>query len=159
MNENQETDIYQAVFNNAKEIVGVKLFTVMVLDRTEQTAKREFTSHPFEYPTSGSKPMHEDRWSRIVIDNHQVFIANTTEGFSDVFSDHELINHLGCESVVNIPILDNSLVIGTINFLHEENHFTDERVEALKKLVLDYTPSLKKAFGTCDQVKLSTLIF
>lgn len=153
MSSNQSSNIYQALFDEAVKNVGVKLFTVMILDRKEDTAKREFTSHPVEYPASGSKPMRNDRWSEIVIDNKQTFIANTTAGFSDVFSDHPLINELGCESVVNIPVLENEIVIGTVNFLHEENYFTDERIKSLEALVLNNTGELQQAFRASLQTK------
>jgi hypothetical protein len=146
MSSHQLSDIYQTLFEEAVNKVGAKLFTVMILDREEGTAKREFTSHPVEYPASGSKPMRDDRWSNVVIDNKQVFVANTTAGFSDVFSDHPLINELGCEAVVNIPVLENDIVVGTVNFLHEENYFTEDRVKALEALVLNNTPALQKAF-------------
>ncbi|WP_417447258.1 GAF domain-containing protein [Kangiella sp.] len=139
--------IYKKLHDEMQNKVAIKLFTIMVLDPIEVTAKRAFTSHPTEYPTSGSKPTLVNRWSAQVIDNKTTFIANTTEEFADVFGDWKLINQLGCSSAVNIPVLKNGIVIGTVNVLDIENYFTKERVELLEAIVQEHTPELQQAFS------------
>jgi hypothetical protein len=52
-----------------------------------------------------------------------------------VFGDYELIGELGCESVVNLPILNKGELIATINILHEEQFYTPQKV-ALAQEVL-----------------------
>lgn len=127
--------IYKALHQEAQKIAGAKLFTIMVLDNEAGLARRAYTSHPTDYPATGSKPMRQDRWSAQVIDARQSFVANSTDGFSDVFSDYPLINELGCESVLNVPVIEQNTVVGTVNFLDGKNHFTPERVAALQNLV------------------------
>lgn len=134
----------------AKKLGGAKLFTVTILDRTKGLAWRAYTSHPDDYPTTGTKPLGQDGWREQVIDRGKAFVANTTDGFSQYFSDHALINALGCESAINIPVKDNELVVATVNILDEENHFTPERTEALKALVHQSTPALLMAFAQFD---------
>jgi GAF domain-containing protein len=127
--------IYQTLHNEAVRIAGAKLFTVMVLDNDAGLARRAYTSHPVDYPATGSKPTKVDRWSTQVIDRQESFVANSTDGFSDVFSDYPLINALDCESVLNVPVIHLNQVIGTVNFLDSRDHFTPERVRALQQLV------------------------
>lgn len=128
--------MYAQFHQRADQAIGVKLFTVMVVDNEAGLSRRAYTSHPEEYPTSGSKPLHkEDRWSQQVLVEQQCFIANSTAGFADVFPDHELINELGCESVINVPIVDGGEVIGTVNCLDVADHFDEERVATLLKLI------------------------
>lgn len=139
--------IYKALHQEAKTIAGAKLFTIMVLDNEAGLARRAYTSHPADYPATGSKPMRQDRWSAQVIDGKQSFVANSTEGFSDVFSDHLLINQLGCESVLNVPVIEQDKVVGTVNFLDGKNHFTPERVAALQNLVNAHHQALVMALA------------
>lgn len=139
--------IYKALHQEAKAIAGAKLFTIMVLDNKAGLARRAYTSHPVDYPATGSKPMRQDRWSVQVIDSKQSFVANSTDGFSDVFSDHPLINQLGCESVLNVPVIEQDQVVGTVNFLDVKNHFTPERVAALQNLVNAHNQSLITALA------------
>lgn len=115
--------------------VGARLFTITVLDRKARLARRAYTSHPAEYPTSGVKPMRDDGWSEQVIDRGETFVANTTSGFSPYFSDHPLINELGCHSAMNLPVKEEGEVIGTVNVLDVEQHFTPERVRRIEALV------------------------
>lgn len=134
MNTHHEA-VYAHLHQIASEQAGTLLFTVMVLDQSAQLARRVYSSHPVEYPVTGSKPMRNDRWSKQVIEKQQPFIANTTEEFSDVFSDHAIINQLGCESALNLPLIDKSgQVIGTVNYLGAAGLFSDQVVNQLAEL-------------------------
>ncbi|MFG1495350.1 GAF domain-containing protein [Saccharospirillum sp. HFRX-1] len=128
--------LYAQFHQQADQAIGVKLFTVMVVDNEAGLSRRAYTSHPEEYPTSGSKPLRkDDRWSQQVLVEQQCFIANSTAGFADVFPDHALINELGCESVINVAIVDGGEVIGTVNCLDVADHFDEARVATLLKLI------------------------
>ena len=58
------------------------------------------------------------------------------EEIAEVFGDHALIDALGCQSVINVPIVVGGTVIGTINCLHEKGYYTPERVAAAEALKL-----------------------
>ena len=65
---------------------------------------------------------------------HETFVANTIEEIAAVFPDHELIQSLGCESCLNLPIVVAGQVMGTLNCLHEAGHYTADRVAAADTL-------------------------
>ena len=119
-----------------RELVGVKLFTIMTSDTGKRESERVYSSMPDVYPVSGTKPYNETHWSEITLKNKQTFVANTIADIAKVFDDHELILSLGCESVINVPIIVDGAVIGTINCLHEEGYYTEERVKAADQLKL-----------------------
>jgi GAF domain-containing protein len=127
---------FDALCALTKEIVGVKLFTVMTRDGKLGHAQRIYSNMPDAYPVSGTKPANETDWSRQVIVERRTFVANDIEAIADVFYDHELIKSLGCESVINVPIIVGDDVLGTINCLHEAGFYTPERVEAAEALKL-----------------------
>lgn len=137
--------VFASLHTLIDKAVGARLFTVTVLDRKAKLARRAYTSHPVEYPTSGVKPMRSDGWSELVIDGGKTFVANTTDGFSPYFSDHPLINELGCHSAMNLPVTESGEVIGTVNVLDVEQHFTPERVARIEALVAENKPALIKA--------------
>lgn len=134
----------QAVQNS----VGVRLFTVSVLDKAARLARRAYTSHPAEYPVTGTKPMVEDGWSRQVIEAGRTFVANSTAEFAPYFGDHALINALGCHSAVNMPVIDGGEVVGTVNLLDGEGHFTPARLERLQALLAAHREELVAAIRT-----------
>lgn len=137
--------VFAALHSSLSTVVSIKLFTVTAHDRQAGLARRVYTSHPVEYPVTGTKPMTTDDWSKHVIDDKQTFVANRTAEFSPYFGDHALINSLGCQSAVNIPVIDGSQVIATVNLLDVENHFTPDRVAALNALVARHLPDLLTA--------------
>ena len=120
----------------AQDVVGAKLFTVLTSDRVQRVNARVYSNMPDAYPVSGTKPANETDWSRQVIDEKQTFVANDIEGIADVFGDWELIRSLGCESVMNVPILIDGEVAGTINCLDVAGHYTADRVAAADALKL-----------------------
>jgi len=123
---------FDALLALTRATVGVKLFTFMTVDMETETARRSYTSHPEAYPVSGTKPVTYDRWFKIVHTQRQCFVANTLADIATVFPDHELIGKLGCGSVINLPVVLGDTLVGTVNLLHEENHYTQERVAAAK---------------------------
>jgi GAF domain-containing protein len=116
--------------------IGVKLFTVMIFDPSSRMAQRIYSNMPDAYPVSGTKPANPTSWSRHVLQEKKTFVANDIGGIAQVFDDHELIRSLGCESVMNIPVIVAGEVIGTINCLHEAGFYTPEKIQAAEALKL-----------------------
>lgn len=119
---------FDALHDLTRATVGVKLFTFMTVDMTTELAQRYFTSHPQAYPVSGTKPVTYDRWFNTVHKERQCFVANTLADIATVFPDFELIGQLGCGSVINLPVVLGDTLVGTVNMLHAEGHYTDARV-------------------------------
>lgn len=130
----QPVSIFRMLEQLADETVGIRLFTLMEIDRVRNVARRSYTNMPEAYPVSGEKPRMRNNWSEQVEDRHQMFVANTIEEIATVFPDHDLIQSLGCESCLNIPIVVAGEVIGTLNCLHESGHYVQERVAAAESL-------------------------
>ena len=134
--QNQPWAAFDALCALTDTIVGHKLFTLMTFDNVEGEASRIYSNMPDAYPVSGKKPAREDDWSRHVIGGRQTFVANTIDAIAEVFPDHELIRSLGCQSVINVPIFVAGRFLGTINCLHEAEHYTPDRVAASEALKL-----------------------
>lgn len=127
---------FEALCQLTQEAVGAKLFTVMTRDSKLGHAQRIYSNMPDAYPVSGTKPANETDWSRQVIVEKRIFVANTIDAIAKVFDDYDLIRSLGCESVINVPIIVGGDVLGTINCLHEAGFYTPERVQAAEALKL-----------------------
>lgn len=133
--EGQPRAAFDALCALTRDVVGVKLFTIMTRDAAGG-ASRIYSNMPDAYPVSGTKPANETDWSRQVIGEKRTFVANDIDGIRAVFDDYELIRSLGCESVINVPIVIGGEVAGTINCLDEAGHYTPERVAAAEALKL-----------------------
>ena len=71
--------------------LGIRLFTVTVQDLKRGVARRAYTSHPVEYPVSGTKPLTRDGWYDFCITGQQTFVANTTPGSISPTTRNELM--------------------------------------------------------------------
>lgn len=127
---------FDALRELTEKAVGVKLFTVTVQDRRNGMSTRVYSNMPDAYPVSGTKPADETDWSRQVLVEKRTFVANDIGSIAEVFPDHALIRSLGCESVINVPVVIAGEVRATINCLHEAGFYTEERVEASEALKL-----------------------
>lgn len=114
----------------ARKVIGARLFTTMTVDMKNEVARRAYTSDPVSYPVSGTKPIRYDSWFDIVHKQRRSFVANTIADIARVFPDYELIDSLGCQSVVNIPVEVGGELLGTVNCLDAAHHYTPERVAA-----------------------------
>lgn len=128
-------EAYEALQALVQATVGAKLFTVMIVDMENELSRRAYTSDPVSYPTSGTKPLNYGPWFDIVHKQRAFFIANTIEDIAKVLFDHELINELGCQSIVNMPIIIGDTLIAVVNMLNVEAHFTPERVQMIRDVI------------------------
>ena len=118
----------------AQRIVGARLFTVMTVDLEANVASRLYTNMPDAYPASGTKPITATPWFEQVVLGRRMFVMNTHEEIAAHFFDHELIASLGCGSCVNLPVTVAGRVLGTVNMLNPEHHFTPERTALIEHL-------------------------
>ena len=133
-----ETDQPRAVFaaleTITKESVGTILFTSMTHDADAMRSLRVYSGNEAAYPLGGWKPLREGPWKSTVLDGKRPFSALTIEEIAVVFPDWPLIQSLGCESAMNLPVIVAGKVIGTLNLLDVKGHYTPVRVEAAKAL-------------------------
>ena len=122
------TDVWKALEDLARAVIGHELFTVMTVDMKENVARRAYSDHPAEYPTSGTKPITPNAWFDIVHGERRSFIANTIEDIAKLFPDHELIASMGLGSVWNLPVVLGGELVATINMLDEPHHYGADAV-------------------------------
>ena len=134
---------FAAFFKDLQSRIGMRLCTVTQRDVQAGLARRCYSSHPIDYPVTGTKPLRDDAWTDLVFGQKRPFIANTTPEFAIYFSDHALINQLGCQSAMNLPVLGmDGEVVGTLNMLDIEGKFTPEVVRQIEALAQIHRPAL-----------------
>lgn len=126
---------FSALQRLVQAVVGAKLFTVMQVDMAADVSRRSFSSDPVAYPVSGTKPVNYGPWFDLVHKQRAYYVANTIEDISKLLFDHELINSLGCQSIVNMPVFIGDEMLGAVNMLNVEGHFTDERVQTIRDVL------------------------
>lgn len=122
--------------------LGTILFTVTLHDPAAALVRRAYSSAEDAYPVTGTKPLGHDDFTDQVLGRGEVFVAARVEDFPQVFPDADLIAKLGCRSCVNLPIVKGAEVLGTVNLLAGEDHFTPERIRSYMALLAQHREAL-----------------
>ena len=121
---------------------GIKLVTVTQRDISDGSFMRLYSSMPDAYAAAGRKPPNETPWTGHVIEEQKTFLANDYNELAAAMYDHEQIKALGCESIVNVPIVVAGAVIGTLNCLAGPGHFDSDAVGACEAMRLPVAAAL-----------------
>jgi hypothetical protein len=111
--------LFAALDAALKSAIGHKLFTILTYDEDTGEAARLYSNVPASYPAGGRKRLAPGPWTEAVLDRGEAYIGRTLQDLRTVFSDHELIASLGCESVLNMPVRWRGRTLGSLNLLHE----------------------------------------
>ena len=103
---------------------GHKLFTVLEIDWDRGENQRVYTSDPLGYPCGGVKRLLPDSefFKRVVVEG-TARLCPDREACRRAFPDYALIESLGCESAINVPIRSQDSTIGSLNLLHQSGWY------------------------------------
>lgn len=124
------------------ETIGHGLFTVMLLHRGAMQVQRIHSSRPDVYPVGGRKEKRDTAWGRQVLDRAEPFLGVSAADIRAHFEDHETIANLGLASILNMPVLYDGRVLGTMNLLHAAGYYGEEDIPSARLLAGALSPAL-----------------
>jgi hypothetical protein len=124
----QPAPTYTALERAMGAVLGHVLFTILRFHADTGESERVWTNRPQAYPVAGRKALNPTFWSRQVLEERRPYLGRTAADIRAVFFDHELIASLGCASVLNLPVVCDARVLGTINVLHEAEWYDESDV-------------------------------
>lgn len=128
-------DLIHGVGRMLHEIIGTQLLTASVYDMDKRQSMRVYSENLDAYPLAGLKPIIDNKWTEIVLNQHRIFHTLSIEEIAEVFFDWQLIQSLGNESNANIPVVVDGKVIGSLNLLHKAGYYTEERLKSVGELM------------------------
>ena len=135
-----------------RQEVGVRLFTVLAWVPERRALRRVHSSHPEQYPVGGEKTVEVAQgWLARCIEGRQPYFGEDRAAVREIFADHELIESLGCGSIINVPVVDGEEVLGVLNILDAEGSYNEESVAAARTLAPSAVPALRAALHGGDR--------
>lgn len=114
--------------------------------------QRLWTSHAQSYPVGGRKHKALTPWSEQLLLRAEVFVGEGVEVLRQVFDDHALIESLGLQAVVNVPLLDTQgRCFATFNVLGTSAQWTQTQRMWILLLATLATPVVKQAAMSTTQ--------
>jgi len=128
----QPQALYGALDLALADLIGHRLFTILAYDPTSGEATRLYSNLPQAYPAGGRKTVARGPWIETVMERGDAYIGYTLPDIQAVFSDHELIDSLGCQSVLNMPIRWAGRTVGSLNLLHAAHWYGPDDVSTCR---------------------------
>lgn len=126
---------FDALARSVDRTVSAQRFALLETDRRRGVAKCRSSNMREAYPVTGERGIEPYAWTAIADDRHPTFVANAFSEIAAVCRDYALIQVLGCERCINVPVIAGGRVIVTRNCLHGAGHSAPVRgavSEALK---------------------------
>jgi hypothetical protein len=121
----QPRALFVALDRAMADTLGHRLFTILRYHPDVQESARVYTSQSAAYPVGGRKTVRPTPWTARVFGERQPYIGRTAADILASFPDAELILSLGCESALNLPVVFDGRVLGTVNLLHEAGWYDE----------------------------------
>jgi transcriptional regulator with GAF, ATPase, and Fis domain len=117
--------VFQALDAGLSVSPGHRLMTVLVYHQADGESQRAYSSRPVEYPVGGRKTLGQAPRMRQVLASGEPFIGRDRQDIIDNYADHAKLLAMDCESIVNMPVRWGDDVLGTINLLHSQGHYSE----------------------------------
>ncbi|MDA4847246.1 GAF domain-containing protein [Hoeflea poritis] len=102
----------------ARKLASCDHVTVLLLSDNGSRMRRVFSSMPPVFPTYGSKPVPAGNWVQQIIERKKPALFAGAEAIRATFPDHELILANDIHTVLNVPLVSQSTLIGSLNCLY-----------------------------------------
>lgn len=110
-------EVFVAIEDAVRRTIGFRLLTILFVVPDGSAVQRIHSSNPAAYPVTGRKPMRTTEWGERLMVKRLPWLGRTVEDIRWAFSDHALIESLGCGSCINAPVAAFGRVYGTLNVL------------------------------------------
>ncbi|MFC0696135.1 GAF domain-containing protein [Paraburkholderia humisilvae] len=146
----QRTAVYHTVEDVMQRLIGHRLFTLLAVLPGGHRVQRFWSSNETVYPPSGRKCLDSTPWGEVVLKNKKAWLGRNAADIRWAFADHALIASLGLGSVINVPIVVRGQLLGTMNLLHRENHFTVDDVTIAARVAPYLIPAFIEEVKTIE---------
>jgi GAF domain-containing protein len=131
------------VEERVRDAIGVRLFTVLAWVPERRALRRVHSSHPAEYPVGGEKTVEVAAgWLARCITAQQPYFGPDRAAVREIFADHDLIESLGCGSIINVPVIAGGRTLGVLNILDAEGAYDENSVHVAESLAPLAAPAL-----------------
>ena len=128
-------------------VIGHKLLTVLIYHEALQETERFYSNNLDAYPIAGRKQVRPTSWTEQLLICQNCYIGYNADDIREFFLDYELIHSLGCDAILNVPVVWNGVTLGTCNLIHEEGWYDKGDTEMAMTVASIATPAYLHVSG------------
>lgn len=126
-------------------------FTVLAFDGRRALLTSLHSNRVDVGPAGGAKRVTDSTWVTQVRRRGSFYLASSKEQLQPVFSEHETLCAIGCESLLNIPMCNQGRAVGSLNVLGAAGRFDDFNAAVARILTRLALPYLLAALDGIDR--------
>lgn len=138
---------FRALDAAMKAVIGHKLLTVLIYHEDLQETERFYSSNLDAYPIAGRKQVRPTSWTQQLLIGQNCYIGYNADDIREFFLDHELIHSLGCDAILNVPVVWDGLTLGTCNLMNEEGWYDEGDTEIAMTIASIAAPAYLQVSG------------
>lgn len=139
---NQPEALFHAVERALGDVVGLRLFTVLAFDMQRGEKQRLYSNMPDAYSAGGRKPLRPNPWEGQTSGPFRPNVGRTKGDMWGGAADLALFESLNLGSAINLPVVYDGVLLGSVNLMHAENHYDDGDADLAAPFVALLTPAL-----------------
>lgn len=143
----QPMTTFRALDAAMNAVIGHSYITVLLYHADLQEIERFYSSNLEAYPLAGRKDVPESAWTEKLLINQECYIGYDANDIKKYFFDHELIHSLGCDAILNVPVVYDGITLGTVNLVHEEGWYDEGDTEIALTLASIAAPAFLQIAG------------
>lgn len=125
---NNYQDTFTALDTELQQRLGHQLFTASYMNMSKNIGVRIYSSNNTDYPSGGHHATDEQNVWTETIAKQQTYIANAPEEFDAAhFTNLDELVAQGFGAVINIPVVMDNEVVGTLNLLDKTGAYADKQ--------------------------------
>jgi GAF domain-containing protein len=138
---------FKALDAAMRAVIGHKLLTVLLYHADLQQTERFYASDLEAYPIGGRKEVRPTKWTEQLLIGQRCYIGYNAADIEQYFLDHALIHSLGCDAILNVPVVYDGVTLGTVNLLNEEGFYDEGDTEIAMTLANIAAPAYLQVAG------------
>jgi len=136
----QPRAVFEAAGRSFAKLVGHRLYTATWIVPGGAQVERLYSTNEAVYPVGGRKPVTQDDYDKLTNEGGRPFLARNPAEFA-AFPDQDVIVGLGLGAVMNLPVLYDGRVLGTVNLLGREGAYGEHQLEGAMLLAQQLLPA------------------
>ena len=137
---NQPVALFEAAGRAFAQLIGHRLYTATWIVPGGGEVERLHSTNEAVYPVGGRKRVTQDDYDKLTNEGGRPFLARTPAEFA-AFPDQDVIVGLGLGAVMNLPVLYDGRVLGTVNLLDREGAYGEPQLAPAMRLAQQLLPA------------------
>lgn len=138
-------ELWVELHTNIEASLSSNLTTILSYDHTNSRMSRVYSTREDINPLGGFKPVIDSPFSNLVLKEGKIWYDPMLEAIKGVVPGQEVMEQISCNSLVVVPVMRDSICIGTLSIGSDQHWFGSDDADLLQKYAEVAAPLIELA--------------